>query len=282
MPLGNFEPPERVFLFCAGRHIQVGRKLYPPYGTHYDPGSGPIWLSGWAAAVLTWDEDWSAPDTNIDTVPLRVPTSGPGLRACMGAASLPAYPSLRPRMSRCSATTMDVVRARAVQVAAIRRSWVQRSMTVGTARINRHWAELPYTGLNVTGEPGPVPLYMEPAPAGLSLPLLVGPVCVATVCLSVGAGAVGSLALVAALLVAAVVILFAAALSSVMTDRAAGRGTKQAVVPGDMAGDPADCSAGQAACLRRRSEPDNGNAAEQHQHGQSLHSDDLRTARLPQ
>ena len=84
MPPGNFEPPERVVLCCAGRHIQVGRKLDPPYGTHYDPGSGPIWLSSWAAAVLTWDEDWSAPDTSIDTAPLKVPTSGPGLRACMG------------------------------------------------------------------------------------------------------------------------------------------------------------------------------------------------------
>ncbi len=88
MPLGNFEPAERVLLFCAGRHIQVDRKLDPPYGTHYDPGSGPIWLPGWAAAVLTWDEDWSAPGTSIDTVPLKVPTSA---RVCVLAWGLHRY-----------------------------------------------------------------------------------------------------------------------------------------------------------------------------------------------
>jgi len=108
---------------------------------------------------------------------------------------------------------------------------------------------------------------MKSAPERLSLPLLVGPVCVAAICLPIRAGAVGSLALVASLLVAAIVILLAAALRSVMTDRASDRGAKQAVVPHDMAGDPANRSAGQAACLRRRSEPDDGNAAEQHQHG---------------
>lgn len=74
----------------------------------------------------------------------------------------------------------------------------------------------------------------SPAPARPPLPLLVGPISVAATHLPIRTAAISAVTLVAA-----IGVFLAAALRAVMTDRAANHGAKHAVVPGNMAGNPA-------------------------------------------